>query len=121
MAKARFHITATAFDKRGNIIGAGINDYHKSHPLMKLYATKAGESELKIYKHAELSAILAAGNKQVHRIFIQRFDKSGNYALAAPCPTCLEMLKDFNVKIIQWTDPAGIIGIRKVGDHYEVL
>ena len=119
--KRRYEIIATAFDKKGNILGSAVNDYSKSHPLMKLYAEKAGESELKIYKHAELGAILAAGNKQVHRIFVQRFDRNGDYALAAPCPTCLCMLRDFDVKIIQWTNPSGIIGVKRNGDYYEVL
>lgn len=119
--KKRYEIIATTFDKKGNIISSGVNNYNKSHPLMKMYAMKAGESPLKIYKHAELSAILAAGNREIHKIFIQRFDRNGDYALAAPCPTCLEIIKDFEIKVIQWTTPEGIVGCKRNGDIYEIL
>lgn len=108
MAKKRYEIIATAFDKKGRIIGAGVNCYTKSHPLMKIYAERAGESELKIYQHAELRAILDAGNREVHSMLIQRFDRHGEPALAMPCPTCHEMLKDFGLKFVQYTSPQGI-------------
>lgn len=75
---------------------------------MKLYAMKAGESELKIFMHAELSAILASGNKEIHRIFVQRFDNSGEYALAMPCKTCQAIIKDFGIKVVEYTSPEGI-------------
>jgi deoxycytidylate deaminase len=107
--KKRYTIIATTFDKKGNILGSGVNDYNKSHPLMKLYALKAGESELKIKKHAELAAILAAGNKDIHRIFVQRFTEDGEYALAMPCKTCQTMIKDFGIKVVEFTTPEGII------------
>lgn len=108
MAKCRYELIATAFDRKGKILGAGVNNYRKSHPLMRMYAEKAGESSMKIYKHAELSAILAAGNKQVHSLLIQRFDNYGEPALAMPCLTCQTMLKDFGVRYVKYTTPSGI-------------
>jgi deoxycytidylate deaminase len=108
MANRRFQIVATAFDRRGRVIGAGTNDYRKSHPLMQLYAKRAGESEMKIYQHAELAAILSAGRKEIYKILVQRFDAKGDMALAMPCPTCQEMIKDFGIKVVQYTSPSGI-------------
>lgn len=107
--KKRFELIATAFDIKRRVIGTGVNDYNKSHPLMKLYALKAKESCAKIKKHAELSAILAAGNKAVHSMLVQRFDSFGNPALAKPCPTCQLMLKDFGLKYVEYTSPEGIL------------
>lgn len=121
MAKRRYEIVATTFDRKGNILGSSKNDYRRSHPLMKIYAERAGESELKIYRHAELGAILRAGTKKIHKIFVQRFDLEGEYALAMPCKTCLEMIKDFDIKVIEWTTPAGIVGVQRVGDLYELV
>lgn len=106
--KNRFEIVATAFDRKGRVIGSGINCYRKSHPLMKLYATKAGESDFKIYKHAELAAILSAGNREIYSLLVQRFDKNGNPALAMPCKTCQTMIKDFGIKFVQYTTASGI-------------
>lgn len=104
----KYHLIATAFDKKGNILGAGINDYHKSHPLMKIYNEKSGDHKEKIFKHAELSALLSAGNKQVHSMLVQRFNHQGNPVLAKPCMTCECMLKDFGVKMIRYTSEEGI-------------
>lgn len=103
MTRKRFSVFATTFDKRGNVIGCGTNSYQKSHPLMKHFAGVAGESDDKIYLHAELAAILAAGKKTPHRIFVQRYFNDGSPADAAPCPTCRAMLDAFGVKLIQYT------------------
>lgn len=103
MTRKRFTITATAFDKKGNIIGAGTNSYQKSHPLMKHFAVLAGESTDKIYIHAELAAVLAAGKQQVHKLFVQRYLSNGEPAHAEPCPTCKAMLKAFGVTLIEYT------------------
>lgn len=114
MKRKRYELIATAFDRKGRILGAGVNEYHRSHPLMKIYAEKAGESSCKIYKHAELSAVLSAGNKKVHSLLVQRFNNDGSPALAMPCPTCQAMLKDFGVKLVKYTTKEGI-------KEYEIL
>jgi len=108
LTSKRYEIIATAFDRKGRILGAGVNEYKRSHPLMKVYAEKAGESSMKIFKHAEFSAVLAAGNKQIHSLLVQRFKANGEPALALPCPTCQAMLKDFGVKVVKYTTDSGI-------------
>lgn len=104
----KHELIATAFDKKGNIIGAGVNDYKKSHPLMKVYSDKVKDTNNRIFKHAELSAVLAAGNKDIHSVLIQRFNAQGNPALAKPCKICEAMLKDFGVKFVRYTSSEGI-------------
>lgn len=104
----KHQLIATAFDKKGNILGSGVNNYHKSHPLMKIYNEKSGDHKQKIYKHAELSALLDAGNKKVHSVLIQRFNSKGEPVLAKPCITCECMLKDFGVVFVRYTSEEGI-------------
>ncbi len=106
--RQRFTLVATCFDKKGNVIGTGVNEYHRSHPLMKYFAEKAGESEHKVWKHAELSAVLASGKKEIDSILVQRFHKNGLMANAKPCKTCQEMLKAFGVKLVKYTHEEGI-------------
>lgn len=108
MAKKRYEIIATAFDKKGRIIGAGVNDYQKSHPLAKYFSIKAGMSDKRYFIHAELAAILSAGKKNVHSILVQRFQNNGDMACAKPCPSCTEMLKAFGVKFVRYTDEDGV-------------
>lgn len=107
MAKRYYEIIATCFDKRGRVLSSGTNDYHKSHPLMKMYAMKVGESELKHFKHAELSALLKAG-PNVDTILVQRFDRYGANAQAKPCKTCQEIIKAYGVKTVRYTTTDGV-------------
>lgn len=107
-SRQRYNLVATCFDKKGNVIGTGVNEYHRSHPLMKFFAEKAGESEHKILKHAELSAVLASGKEDIDSILVQRFSKDGSMANAMPCKTCQGMLKAFGVRLVKYTHEDGI-------------
>lgn len=106
MTKKKFEIIATAFDKKGRVISSGINAI-KSHPLMQKYSAIAGESDQKIFIHAELSAVLRAGDRQIHSLLVQRHLKDGSLALAMPCPTCQAMIKDFGIKEVTYSDYNG--------------
>lgn len=99
---------AVALNAKGKVIGVGSNSYDKSHPLQKHFAMLAGESEKKIYQHAELAAVLSSGKKHVHTIYIQRFGKEKNMLNARACASCLLMLKAFGVKYMRYTHPDGI-------------
>jgi deoxycytidylate deaminase len=114
LTRKRYEVIATCFDKKGKVLGTGVNDYHKSHPLAKHFAIIAGESEQKDKLHAELAAVLASGRKNIYSIFVQRFHNDGTMAVAAPCPTCQAMLKGFGVKIVRYTSEEGV-------REYEVL
>lgn len=107
MTKKKFEIIATAFDKKGRVIYSGINNYSKSHPLMRKYALIAGEHPERLFIHAELLAILRAGERQVHSLLVQRFLSNGELALAMPCPICKEIIKDFGIKEVTYSDYDG--------------
>lgn len=117
MCIKRYEIFATCYDKKGKAISFGKNDYTRSHPLFKHFAILAGESEEKIYKHAEFAAIIAAGKKEVHSITVERFDKKGQPALAKPCKTCTLVLKSFGVKIVNYTEKGGVVS-KNIGELY---
>ena len=105
-------IAAVCTDKKGKILSYGTNSYSKSHPLMVYFAKKVNESEEKCFIHAELNAVLKARNKPIYKISIARALKTGQPGLAKPCPICEEMLKAFDVQIIEYTtgDPNEIQG-----------
>ena len=106
--KNRFEIVATAFDRKGRVIGSGVNCYRKTHPLAKYFSVKAGLSDQRVFIHAELAAVLSSGKKQIHSILVQRFNKNGDMALAKPCPGCMKMIEAFGVKTVFYTDIDGI-------------
>lgn len=108
MTRKRYQIAAIALDAKGKVLGSGGNNYSKSHPLMKHFAVKAGESEQKHFIHAELAAILDAGRKNVDTLIVQRYHSNGEQANAMPCKTCQEIIKAFGVRKVMYTHESGM-------------
>ena len=88
-------------------ISSGTNEYHRSHPLFAHFAKMVGREE-KIFKHAEFSALISAGNKEVYAILVQRFGQNGNMLLAKPCIICEKIIEYWGVKKVMYTTPSGI-------------
>lgn len=103
MSTKRYKLFATCYDKRGRILSYGENSYKKSHPLMRQLSIEAHGHPEKIYLHAELQAILRAGDRKIHKLVVQRFDDSGKPAMAKPCPICQKALKLYGVNIVCYT------------------
>ena len=97
-----FQITAKCYNKRGRLISVGTNSYRKTHPVQQHFASQVGLPE-KIYMHAEIAALLKAGQKKVHKIVVERFDVNGNPALAEPCPICKAAIKAWGVAYVEHT------------------
>ena len=95
-------ITAYAYDKRGRLIAKATNNYKRSHPLQAHFAKLAGQPE-RVYLHAEVAVLLRCNDKQPHSVYIERFYKNGQPALAAPCPICRAALKAYGVEKITYT------------------
>jgi len=106
--KKRYQILAMCFDKKGDCISHAVNNYDKTHPLQKYFAEKVGKPEC-IYLHAEIAAILKAKDQQIEYISIQRWNVMGHPEDAHPCPICMEAIRAFGVKRIQYTTKNGMI------------
>lgn len=103
----RHNIVATIYDRKGRVLSRATNNYTKTHPLQAYFARLAGENE-RIYLHAEIAALLKAGTKTPHSIFIERRTKDGPHgagkpACAAPCAICRLALEHFGVKKVTYT------------------
>lgn len=107
MSHKRYNIVAYCFDKKGRVLSTGRNSYTKTHPLMQHFAVKAEKNELKNCLHAEISAILRAKDKEIHRILVQRVEKLG-FGMAKPCKTCECAIRAFGIKIVEYTTDEGI-------------
>ena len=97
-----FHIKATSYDKRGKILSVGHNSYIKTHPKMYEYALKMNQP-YKIFLHAEIAALIKIRNGEPFKIFIERYGKNGEPKLAAPCPICLEAIRQAGIQRIEYT------------------
>ena len=105
--KKRYHLFAFCKDKKDNPISYGSNLYRKTHPLQKYFAEKVGQPE-RIYLHAEIAALINSGQQKVHSIHISNIDyKTGRMGNAKPCPICLEAIKAYGVKKINYTTKDG--------------
>lgn len=102
MCKTRHHVKAYCYDKKGRLISSAENNYDKSHPLQAHFAKKVGHSH-RIYLHAEISAILRAKERPIHKIRIERFGRRGALLPSHPCPICMEAIRTFGIKQIEYT------------------
>ena len=105
--KKRYLITASAFDRKGNLIASKQNNYLRTHPLMKHFATLSGEIH-KESLHAEITTLIACKDKQVHTLVVMRQDARGNLKLAKPCKTCQVAINAYNVKQVIYSTEEGM-------------
>jgi deoxycytidylate deaminase len=100
----KFAVFATCYDKRGRLISSGMNDYKKSHPLMKQLSMQMLGHPERMYLHAEVQALLRAGDRKVWRMQVLRFDSKGNPALAKPCEICRKAIELWGVKELHYSN-----------------
>lgn len=101
--KQRQQITAVIYDRKGRVLSVGQNSYVKTHPLQVKHANKTGHPE-KQFLHAEVHAIVRCRDlSKAYRIFVSRWDKNGNEALAKPCPVCISAIRAAGIKIVEHT------------------
>jgi tRNA(Arg) A34 adenosine deaminase TadA len=103
MATTKQSISAIIYDKRGKVLSIGYNSYIKTHPLQAEHAKKVGLEE-KVFLHAEVHAIVRCKDlSKAHRIFISRWNKSGNPMYAKPCPVCISAIKSAGIEVVEHT------------------
>ncbi len=103
MSTTRQALTAVIYDKRGKVISVGQNSYVKTHPLQAKYAALAGMPD-KQFLHAEIHAIVKCKDlSRAHKIFVSRWDKKGQPALAKPCPVCMSAIESAGIEIVEHT------------------
>lgn len=102
-AKQRQQLTAIIYDKRGRVLSVGQNSYFKTHPLQAEHARRMGAPE-KQYLHAEIHAIVRCKDlTKAHRIFVSRWSRKGEPALAKPCPVCMSAIHASGIEQIEYT------------------
>lgn len=69
---------------------------------MAQLSAKVGLPE-KLMLHAEVLALLRAGDKKVHKIKVERYHTNGDPANAEPCPVCKEAIRMWGVKYVEHT------------------
>jgi hypothetical protein len=84
-SSCRFKISATGFDKRGNVIGCATNKPR--------FVRKGGGI------HAEAALIRRYG-KRLRTILICRVNRAGDMLPIDPCKNCSELAEKFEIKII---------------------
>ena len=90
MAKKRYLLLAETYDSRGRKLSEAYNSYSKTHPIQSHFATIAGQPS-RIYLHAEILAIIRAGERKIHTLKITNL----NGKLSHPCPVCMAAIKAY--------------------------
>ena len=100
--KYKHNLTARCYDRKGKLLSIATNSYSKTHPIQAYFATKVGQPA-KIYLHAEIHAIIKAGDKQIHKIVVTRIGKNHKALNAKPCPICQEAIKAYGIPFVSYT------------------
>lgn len=100
--KTKHTLLARCFDRKGNLLSSAVNSYTKTHPIQKYFAEQVGH-EAKIYLHAEIHAIIKAGDKQIDKIVITRTGKNNQPLNAKPCPICQAAIKAYGISKVSYT------------------
>lgn len=101
-------LLAKTYDKRGRLISVGTNSYTKTHTIQSYFAKKVN-LECKDKLHAEIQALVRAGDKQVYSLSVERYGADGKPALAKPCPICQEAMRAYGVKEVSYTTIDGFV------------
>jgi tRNA(Arg) A34 adenosine deaminase TadA len=98
----KHQLTATVFDKKGNVLSIAGNSFSKTHPEQKRLAYRCGLHH-KIFLHAEIAALIKVRNGTPYKIKVERYDNCGNPVLAKPCPICELAIKEAGIKFVEYT------------------
>ena len=93
--KKRYLLHAETYDSRGRKLSEAYNNYSKTHPIQAHFASIAGQPS-RVYLHAEILAIIRAGERKIHTIKITNL----NGKLSAPCPVCMAAIKAYGISRI---------------------
>ena len=102
MCRTRYLITAYCYDKKGKLLSMAVNNYKKSHPIQAHFAQLVGHPA-RIFLHAEIHAIIKAGDKQIYKMVITRFNKNHKSLNAKPCPICAAAIKAYGIEYVSYT------------------
>lgn len=95
---------------KNSVISTGFNS-KKSHPTQSKYNKLRYEGYGLPKLHAEIKALLHIKYLNINwgktKIFVYREYKNGKLALARPCASCFQLIKDMNIKHIYYTSEDG--------------
>lgn len=100
--KRKYSMTALAYDKRGRLVAIGKNSYHKTHPLQKSLALRAGKPN-KIFLHAEIDAIVKAKGRPIYKMVVLGYNSNGKAVRSKPCSCCMIGINDYGIKHVEHT------------------
>lgn len=105
IVRGQQRLCSVVSDKRGRVLSIGINSYNKSHPLQAKYAEQVGNPAA-CYLHSEVASLVALGYNdrlKAYKISVARVLKNGEVGLVAPCTACQNAIKEFNIKVVEYT------------------
>ena len=93
MTKKRYSLKAETYDSHGRKLSEAYNSYSKTHPIQSHFA-KLANQPARIFLHAEILAIIRAGERKIHTIKVINM----NGKISAPCPVCMKAISAYGIK-----------------------
>lgn len=92
--------------RKGRIISSATNLEGKTHPYQSRLATQAGEP-YRVSLHAEIRALIRAGNRVADTLVVARVNKSGNLCLSKPCAVCQLAILESGIRNVYYSTDSG--------------
>lgn len=92
--KKRYLIEAKCYDSHGRLLSTAQNSYTKTHPIQAHFAALANQPQ-RIYLHAEILAILRAGEKKIQTLEITNHSSP---ILPNPCAVCRKAIAAYRIR-----------------------
>lgn len=92
------------------VVSVGYNS-HKSHPMQMKYNTLSGRLAPRNACHAEMAAIIKAGQRDLSgaTIYVGRYDMLGRLAMCRPCRACRLAMERRGIANVVYTTPQGVV------------
>jgi deoxycytidylate deaminase len=92
--------------RKGRVVSSATNLESKTHPYQSRLAEQAGEP-YRVSLHAEIRALIRAGDKPADTLVVGRVNKSGNLCLSKPCAVCQLAISESGVRNIYYSTDSG--------------
>jgi deoxycytidylate deaminase len=92
--------------RKGRIICSATNLEGKTHPYQSRLACQAGEP-YRVSLHAEIRALIRAGDRPADTLVVGRVNKSGNLCLSKPCAVCQLAIGESGIQDVYYSSDEG--------------
>ncbi len=92
--------------RKGRVVSSATNLEGKTHPYQSRLASQVGEP-YRVSLHAEIRALIRAGDRPADTLVVGRVNRSGNLCLSKPCAVCQLAISESGLRNVYYSTDEG--------------